>query len=357
MKLKYLLITLLAFGTLFTSCEEEILIPSLDEVKVDVSYIGFGKEAGSKTITLTTTDSWAITNIPAWLTVSPTSGNAAPEGTKVTFSVGAADSDKSSEVYVTCAGKTQVLTVKQLFGPVEIVVSTCKDVNEKGVDGKIYWVEGQITSIDNTVYGNWYLNDGTGTVYIYGTLDAKGNTKNFASLGLSVGDRVMVHGPRTTYGSTIELVDVTVDKITPSLIKSKVTSVEVPKEGGEFEVAVLYKGNGVGIEYDKDWLSVKSMIKGADDSTRVAFVAQPNPGGDRTATISMTSATSSSSSTITVSVKQKGAIINATIAEFNAAAEDATQYRLTGIITKDTGSDYGNIYIKDATGEVYIWDT
>ncbi|MFA6326285.1 MAG: BACON domain-containing protein, partial [Bacteroidales bacterium] len=106
MKLKYLLITLLAFGTLFTSCEEEILIPSLDEVKADVSYIAFGKDAGSKTITLTTTDSWNITNIPAWLTVSPASGGAAPEGTKVTFSVGAADSDNSSEVYVTCAGKT-----------------------------------------------------------------------------------------------------------------------------------------------------------------------------------------------------------------------------------------------------------
>jgi len=355
MKLKYLLITLLAFGTLFTSCEEEILIPSLDEVKVDMSYIAFGKEAGSKTITLTATDSWNITNIPAWLTVSPASGGAAPEGTKVTFSVGAADSDNSSEVYVTCAGKTQVLTVKQIFGPVEVIISSCKDVNEKGVDGKIYWVEGQITSIANTVYGNWYLNDGTGTVYIYGTLDAKGNTQNFKSLGLSVGDRVMVHGPRTTYGSTIELVDVTVDKITPSVLKAAVDAVEVPKEGGEFEVAVLYKGNGLEIEYDRDWLSVRSMIKGADDSTRVAFMAQPNSGGDRTATISMTSATSSSSSTIHVAVKQKGAIINATVAEFIAAAEGATQYRLSGIITKDTGSDYGNIYIKDATGEVYIY--
>jgi len=69
----------------------------------------------------------------------------------------------------------------------------------------------------------------------------------------------------------------------------------------------------------------------------------------------MTSATSSSSSTIQVTVTQIGAIIDATVAEFLAAAEDATQYRISGIITKDTGSDYGNIYIKDATGEVYIY--
>ncbi|HOO42825.1 MAG TPA: BACON domain-containing carbohydrate-binding protein, partial [Bacteroidales bacterium] len=131
--------------------------------------------------------------------------------------------------------------------------------------------------------------------------------------------------------------------------------VEVPQEGGQFEVAVLYKGDGLEIDYDADWLSVKSMIKGADDSTRVAFVAQPNLGGDRVATISMTSATSSASSTIQVTVTQIGAIIDATVAEFIAAAEDATQYRITGVISKDTGSDYGNIYIKDATGEIYIY--
>ncbi|HHV04160.1 MAG: BACON domain-containing carbohydrate-binding protein [Bacteroidales bacterium] len=355
MKHKYLLLSLFAFATLFTSCKEEIEIPSLDEVKVDMSYIGFGAEAGSKTITLTTTDNWNITNIPEWLTVGPVSGNAAPDGTKVTFSVGAADSDNFSEVYINCAGKTQILIVKQVCGPAEIVLSSCKEVIENGVDGKIYWVEGQVTSIVNTLYGNWYLNDGTGTLYIYGTLDAKGNAKNFLSLGLAVGDRVMVHGPRTTYGSTVELVDVTVDKITPSLIKAAVDKVEVPKEGGAFEVAVLYKGDGLEIEYDADWLSVRSMIKGADDSTRVTFMAQPNLGGDRKATISMTSATSSSSSTIQVAVTQIGAIIDATVAGFIAAAEDATQYRISGIITKDTGSDYGNIYIKDATGEVYIY--
>jgi RPA family protein len=165
----------------------------------------------------------------------------------------------------------------------------------------------------------------------------------------------MVHGPRTTYGSTIELVDVTVDKITPSLIKAAVDEVEVPQEGGQFEVAVLYKGDGLEIDYDADWLSVKSMVKGADDSTRVAFAAQPNEGGDREAVISMTSATSSASSTIQVTVAQVGAIIDATVAEFIAAAEDATQYRISGIISRDTGSDYGNIYIKDATGEIYIY--
>ena len=355
MKLKYILLSVFAFAALLTGCKDEIEIPNLKEVKVDMSYIGFAKEGGSKTITLTATESWNITNVPDWLTVTPTSGGAAPDGIKVTFSTAATESDYSSEVYIHCAGKVQVLTVTQIAGPQEIVLSTCKEVRENGVDGKVYWVEGQVTVIENTVYGNWRLNDGTGELLIYGTLDAKGNTQNFLSWGLAVGDRVMVHGPRLTYGAEIELVDVTVDKITPSLITSEVDAVEVPQEGGTFEVPVLYKGDGLDVEYNEDWLSVKSMSKGADDSTRVAFVAQPNLGGDRTANISFTSAKGGNSSTIKVTVSQIGAIIDATIAEFIAAAEDATQYRISGIITRDTGNDYGNIYIKDATGEVYIY--
>lgn len=44
-----------------------------------------------------------------------------------------------------------------------------------------------------------------------------------------------------------------------------------------------------------------------------------------------------------------------TVAEFNAAAEDATIYELTGVITSVTNTTYGNFYLKDATGEVLIY--
>ena len=44
-----------------------------------------------------------------------------------------------------------------------------------------------------------------------------------------------------------------------------------------------------------------------------------------------------------------------TVAEFLAAAEDATIYELTGVITSVTNTTYGNFYLKDATGEVLIY--
>lgn len=49
-------------------------------------------------------------------------------------------------------------------------------------------------------------------------------------------------------------------------------------------------------------------------------------------------------------------LITATIAEFLAAAESAdVWYKLTGEITSIKKEDYGNFYIKDETGEVYIY--
>jgi hypothetical protein len=43
--------------------------------------------------------------------------------------------------------------------------------------------------------------------------------------------------------------------------------------------------------------------------------------------------------------------VDATAAEINAAADGDTEYRLTGYITSIAKEDYGNLYIKDATGE------
>ena len=105
---------------------------------------------------------------------------------------------------------------------------TCKEANETAV-GKNVRVSGTCTTIENTTYGNWYLTDKTGSLYIYGTLDKKGAKKNFASLGLEIGDVVVVEGPVGEYGGKKQLVDVTVLSIKKSLMKVMTPSVDVPK--------------------------------------------------------------------------------------------------------------------------------
>ena len=94
----------------------------------------------------------------------------------------------------------------------QVTTATCAEILA-GTDGTVYRVTGKCVEIANTTYGNWYLEDATGKVYIYGTLDAEGNTKNFASLGIEVGDEITVEGPRKTYKETVELVDVKVIEI------------------------------------------------------------------------------------------------------------------------------------------------
>lgn len=106
--------------------------------------------------------------------------------------------------------------------PSDVVKATCAEIIA-GTDGTVFEVTGVCTKITNTTYGNWILTDATGEITVYGTLDAEGNTKNFASLGIEVGDTVTVQGPKATYKTTVELVNVTVLKIA----KGKTEPVEV----------------------------------------------------------------------------------------------------------------------------------
>ena len=89
------------------------------------------------------------------------------------------------------------------------------------------------------------------------------------------------------------------------------------------------------------------------DTAIVKIAVLPNEGGDRTGSVSF----SSGSSTVPYNFFQKGSIIETTADKINAAADGETQYRLTGVVTKIANGKYGNIYIKDYTGEVYAYGT
>lgn len=64
-----------------------------------------------------------------------------------------------------------------------------------------YKLTGKITEIVNTTYGNFYMEDETGKVYVYGLTATKqdSNDKSFSSLGLKVGDTVTAIGYRSEY--------------------------------------------------------------------------------------------------------------------------------------------------------------
>lgn len=353
MKLKYLIPSVMAALMMFVSCSDDFEPTYLGEVQLSSSYVAIPEGGGSTAVTVTATDNWTIDaeKIPAWLTVAPASGGAGE--TTITFSAEKALDGRTAELQLNCGGKTQLINVIQ--GLSTVSNATCAEVIA-GPDSKTYRVTGTVTSIANTTYGNWYLQDATGEIYIYGTLDAKGQTKNFLSLGLEVGDEVTVEGPKTTYNGTVELVDVTVIKINKSLIKVAEIDPEdtvMPVEGGEFTVTLSNKGQGVYVTVPEDaasWLSISSI-----SGNVVKFRVAANNGGDRSTNIVFKTFEGKKEYTCEQALSQKGAIVAATVAEFLAAPVGDTQYRLTGVITKVARAEYGNVYIADYSGEAYVY--
>jgi hypothetical protein len=360
MKLKYIFPLFIAAVALMVSCEDESSVTLLDAIQVSSSYVPIPVAGGSTSITLTANDSWTAEKVTTaknpvtWLTISSTTGSAGES--ELTFTATSTLDGRTAEVLIHCGSETQRINIIQ--GLAVISSATCAEVIA-GPDSKTYQVTGVCTSIDNTTYGNWYLKDATGSIYIYGTLDAKGATQKFLSLGLEVGDGVTVQGPKTTYGTTVELVNVTVIQILKSLVKvDSVANATLPQGGGEFISYLTCKGQGVSVEIPEDavsWLSISS-IKSAGTSAVVKFKATANAGGDRKTTITFRTTDGTKDYTSQTTLNQKGAIINASVAQFIAAAVSTTQnYRLKGVITSIADATTGRLNIRDFSGEVYVY--
>ena len=362
MKLKYFFPMFVATVAMLASCADDEVVSYPDGLRVSSSYIALPVDGGSASIDVFTNQKWDVDTVGAfkkkqpWFDYSVTSVD---NGQKLTLTADATlDGRNTTFKLVAADGTKQYINVIQ--GLSTISTATCAEVIA-GPDSKTYQVKGTCTGIANTTYGNWYLNDGTGEIYIYGTLDKNGKEKNFLSLGLEVGDEVIVQGPKTTYGSTIELVNVTVVAINKSLIKVDSTYVggvagnTLPLEGGELTAYVTCKGQGVSVDIPEDakeWLSIAAIRNGG---TEVVFKAAPNAGGDRSTTITFTTTDGKKEYSSKVDIAQKGAIVPVSVAEFIATEVGNAQYRLTGLVTKVDDAATGKYYISDYTGQLYVY--
>ena len=300
-----------------TSCSDDNEPTYLDEVRVSSSYVAIPQDGGSTTITVKASSEWAFaaqkwiagkdtTNAaaPKWLTLSATSGAAGE--TTITFSAESTLDGRTCELLLDYGGKTQRINVIQ--GLSTVANATCAEVIA-GPDSKTYRVTGICTRIANTNYGNWYLQDETGQIYIYGTVDGAGKY-NWNSFGIDVGDEVTVEGPKTTYNGTVELVDVIVVSVKKSLVKiEEGESTSFDANGGDFMVRLSVSGNGLYVSIPseaKDWLGFTSMVK-TDSTTNVTFHVAPNTEeAARTAVVSFTSSSGKTTSTVTARVSQMG---------------------------------------------------
>lgn len=377
MKLKYLFTALVAILALFTSCNDDQTLDTLGKVQVSQSFVSIPVEGGSASFKVNAASDWKIVcmtkykytytdadgqkkektaekdSIPTWLKVTPTVGEAGE--TVVTVSAEATKGANSTMLQFVCDNEIQRVNILQ--GVLNPPYSTCAEVLA-GNDGETYKIKGTMTKISNTLYGNWYIKDATGEVYVYGTLDANGSDKNFSSLKLEEGDEVTIQGPRDTYQGTPQLKNVTVLSYTKSLIKvEELDKDTLDKAGEDFKVSLTVKGEGVTVdipEADQSWLSVKGIVI-SGTKAEITFHANANAGGARSTNIGFTSTKGKQSSTVTASITQEGSIVPLTIAEFNAAEEGTAQYRLTGVITKIINPNKPQFIIADYSGETTVY--
>ena len=73
-----------------------------------------------------------------------------------------------------------------------------------------YYVSGKITNIAQTYYGNMTIEDSTGSLFIYGTLDANGTKYGDMAEKPYVGDTVVLYGKLKMYNGTVEMENATI---------------------------------------------------------------------------------------------------------------------------------------------------
>lgn len=146
MKLKSFFTSVLATLALAVGCTQE-LIPSLKEISVTPSYLTMEVEGGTKELTVVSTGDWKITDIPDGITVTPSSGSASPEGTKVIVKVDPTTNESVKTVYLklVCGNETQLISITQkaFIPPFPAFVAgdywiVCGDQALKPVEGGSY---------------------------------------------------------------------------------------------------------------------------------------------------------------------------------------------------------------------------
>lgn len=385
MKAKYFILTLIASLAALTGCQKETST-FLDEVKVSSSYVSVPGDGGSVAITVDACSDWSIASDAEWLTVSPLSGSAGE--TTLTFTAAAAEATRETTIFLQCGGATQRINVIQMTEAVEpptLTVSEAIAIGYAIADGKAseqtIRVKGIVCRIDeiSTSYGNatYYLSEDGTYSGSHGSRDANwfevyrgywiDGAKFTKGDEFAIGDELVVQGVIISYNGIPETNQGTAEVISikKSLIGIDGTELlgaeegegvtEFPLEGGSIKVGVNTKGDGFHVVIPaeaKSWLHIEDF-----GSNYVTLAADANMGGDRSVSVSFTTEADGTTYSCEQSFTQKGSIVVATVAEFLAAPTGTSQYRVTGVVTREYASDAQgqSFYVKDWSGEVLVY--
>ena len=163
-------------------------------------------DATSYEVALTANVAWEAVATDG-VTVTPASGEG-DATVALSFPANEETSPVTHTVTFTAGDLTAVLTLTQAAaepkGPQAVTVAEFLALS---VGTTEYQLTGVMEGTYNTTYGNFYLNDGTDKVLVYGLTATKktSNDKSFASLGLKDGDTITIIGTRAVYNGTAQV--------------------------------------------------------------------------------------------------------------------------------------------------------
>lgn len=363
MKTKYIIVSLIAaLGLLFTGCVEEA-DHFLDEVKVSSSYVTFSAGGGSVPVEVNATGSWTVSNLPEWVTVSPSTGGAGQ--VTVTFTAPAAEETREATATIECGGKTQNINLLQTTQKAEPVTMTVKQaleviapLGDGDVAGGTFRVKGIVCKINeiSAQYGNatYFLSDdgsyGTNNwlevyrgLWINGAAITKGDE-------FSVGDEITIEGSLMNYKGTPETKEKTA--IVVSHVKSLISVEELPFDelpcvDTTFNLVVTAKESPLLISSDADWLQITDVNK---DGSYSVHAAENTRTAKRTANVTIKGPTALK----TIGITQTGApSTGASVSEIiEAADKDQVQTLPTTVVVALTTR---GAVVSDGSKALYVY--
>ena len=260
----------------YTSPQDGGLLPYLykdskaksDEVLSvkDVTVPSFATEVKIK---VTSNKKWSVRNHDSWIKSFTTSGENDGE-IVVTFDAYTSTTEARTAQFQVI-GETTNMWITLTQSKVAPNMTVAEFLAEDVVKGDYAILTGSIENIQKADYGNFYLQDETGIVYIYGLYDVNGG-KVFTPLGLKEGDIVTVYGPKDVYNGTPQMKNsVYVSHVSSKIRRKLAFSAEAVEAtvGNPFTAPVL-SGETVGVVFSSSKPEVATVDASTGEVTLVA---------------------------------------------------------------------------------------
>ncbi len=176
-------------------------------LSVSPTTLTFSKEGGSQTISISSTGDWTSSTVGDWIKLNPGSGSSAVNAVEVTVTSNMEEA-REGTITITSGVRTAVVKLSQEAGYVDdgiqkVSISQFRNLKDSETDW--YRLTGEVVSISKEEYGDLYLLDETGYVYVYGLAPEKGGvSEDFAKAGVKAGDRITIVAHKKTYSGIIE---------------------------------------------------------------------------------------------------------------------------------------------------------